>query len=143
LTTEQVAEILNVSRDTVRRRRRDGSLRAARVGQLLRFAPEDVRAYVASCTQMAEVEQYLPPRRLLCPRCGDRRMDSTDSFCETCMAELLDLDEQRHEREKASKRAWWNAHAREARERQRTKAQRPTKTERQTKTPRRKAARRG
>ncbi len=46
LTAEQVAQLLGVSESLVYKLRREGRLRAIRIGALLRFRPRDVRLYV-------------------------------------------------------------------------------------------------
>jgi excisionase family DNA binding protein len=46
LTAEDVSKLLNVSESLVYQLRRNGKIRAIRIGTLLRFRPEDVRAYV-------------------------------------------------------------------------------------------------
>ena len=45
LTAEQVAQVLQVSESMVYKLRRGGALPAVRVGALLRFHPDTVRAY--------------------------------------------------------------------------------------------------
>lgn len=47
LTVEQVAELLNVSTRTVRRRAHMGQIPAIREGRLLRFAPDAIDEYRA------------------------------------------------------------------------------------------------
>jgi excisionase family DNA binding protein len=47
MTTRDVAVWLHVSEETVRRLVRAGEIRAAHVGGVLRFLPEDVDEYVA------------------------------------------------------------------------------------------------
>lgn len=47
MTTRDVAEWLHVSEETVRRLVRAGEIRAAHVGGVLRYLPEDVDEYVA------------------------------------------------------------------------------------------------
>jgi excisionase family DNA binding protein len=46
LTVNMVAELLAISRDTVYRLVRQGDLVPCRVGERLRFRPEDVDAYL-------------------------------------------------------------------------------------------------
>ena len=45
LTVEQVAELENVSSNTIRRRIAAGELRGIRNGRALRIRPQDLRAY--------------------------------------------------------------------------------------------------
>lgn len=46
MTVEEVAELLKVSRAGVYRWVETGRLKALRVGSLLRFTPEDLRAFI-------------------------------------------------------------------------------------------------
>jgi len=46
MTAEEVAESLHCSESLVYKLRREGNLKSVRVGSLLRFRPDDVRAYV-------------------------------------------------------------------------------------------------
>lgn len=48
LTVDQVAEILGMSTKFVRQRAHAGEIRYARLGDRMRFRPEDVDDYVAS-----------------------------------------------------------------------------------------------
>ena len=46
LTLPEVVEALKVSESTVRRRIREGSLKAIRIGRQLRVRPEDLEAFL-------------------------------------------------------------------------------------------------
>jgi len=49
LTVEDVAEVLGVNVETVRRFAREGRLPAYRIGARLRFRPQDLDRFVESC----------------------------------------------------------------------------------------------
>jgi len=48
LTLDQVADRLQVSMSTVRRRVADGELKTVRIGRALRVRPEDLEEYIES-----------------------------------------------------------------------------------------------
>jgi excisionase family DNA binding protein len=51
MTIEEVAAALNVSIPTVRKWKADGRIRHVKIGSILRFRPDDIRAFIAASIQ--------------------------------------------------------------------------------------------
>jgi excisionase family DNA binding protein len=58
LNIEQAADYLNASVRFVRDRRRDGHIRAVKLGGLLRFDPNDLDAYIESCREPSDAGTF-------------------------------------------------------------------------------------
>lgn len=134
MTPTEVATLMRVHRVTVLRWIHDGHLTATvlpggdRRGKRIDVA--EVRRFINGETGLAdELAAWMNRREFerapdLCPRCGRRSIDpaSTAAWCTVCTTEAQIADDQRHEREKARQRAWWQSNGQQWREQRREAA---------------------
>ena len=97
LTPEQVAEYLQLDKETIYRLIRDRKLAATRIGRAYRIPREDLDAFMLANSTRPEVRNALFERALAY---ADRENPGVDS--DAILEELEQLDEERKRRRQAS-----------------------------------------